>query len=71
MVWEEVVGGVVVVVKLRFEEEGYLGWLNLRKGEDEEEEEGGCEVRSRVMVGCEGEDESAGFERYICLGLEL
>jgi len=40
--------------------------VNLTKGD--EEEEAGCEVRSRVMVGCEGEDESAGLERYNCLG---
>jgi len=34
--------------------------VNLAKGA---EEDNGLEVRSRVMVGCEFEDESAGWER--------
>lgn len=45
--------------------------MNLKKGDDEEEDAAGCEVvRSRVMVGCEGEDDSAGLDRYSCLGFE-
>lgn len=44
--------------------------MNLTKGDEEEEEEGGFEVRSRVMVGCEGEDDNAGLDRYNCLGFE-
>lgn len=57
-------------LKLRLVEEEYLaGWLlNLTKGD---EEEPGFEVRSRVMVGCDCEDDdSVGLDRYNWFDLE-